>query len=68
MGTSVVLNESGTENNGFSRLDLVKHSMKTIIQMLQPQDYISIVPFSSSAIIQLPLTQMNEFGKKMGKK
>jgi len=65
MGTSVVLSESETENNGFSRLDLVKHSMKTIIQMLQPQDYISIVPFSSSAILQLPLTQMNEFGKKM---
>lgn len=39
----------GQEDNGFSRLDLVKHSLRMISAALDPADKITLVTFSSTA-------------------
>lgn len=68
MGQSVQLNSGSTvESHGFSRLDLVKHSMNTIINTLSDDDYLAIVPFSTSANVLLGLTKMNLLGKENAK-
>lgn len=51
------------EEHGFSRLDLVKHSMKTMISMLGDNDYLSIVTFSTDSKIILSITQMDSNGR-----
>jgi len=51
------------EEHGFSRLDLVKHSVKTIISMLDDNDYLSIVTFSTDSRIILSITQMDSNGR-----
>lgn len=53
-----------TESDGFSRLDLVKHSVNTIIHSLDEDDILGIVTFSNNARVDLKLTKMNEHGKK----
>jgi hypothetical protein len=50
------------EVHGFSRLDLVKHSVNTVIHSLSEGDYLALVPFSTTASVRLPLTQMNKIG------
>lgn len=51
-------NPSG-ENDDFSRLDLVKHSIATIQKSLQPGDNIALVAFSSNAYIALDTTEVS---------
>lgn len=51
------------EEHGFSRLDLVKHSVKTIISMLNDNDYLSIVTFSTDSRIILSITRMDSVGR-----
>lgn len=51
------------ERAGLSRLDLVKHSVKTIIQSLQAQDRLSVVSFSNRATVLFQLTKMDPDGK-----
>jgi Mg-chelatase subunit ChlD len=60
MGSGV---STGQEEHGFSRLDLVKHSMKTMISMLDDNDYLAIIPFTTNARVLLPITQMNTHGR-----
>ena len=48
----------GAENN-FTRMDLVKHSLRTIVGMLNDEDSLSIIKFSTSASIVLNPTKMN---------
>lgn len=48
---------------GFSRLDLVKHSMKTITKVLKPQDYLSIITFSDRARVRLEPRKMDQGGQ-----
>ncbi len=52
----------GVESN-FSRMDLLKHSARTIVGMLNENDTISIVKFSTAATILLNPTKMNETNK-----
>lgn len=47
------------ENDGFSRLDLVKHSIATIQKSLQPGDRLAIVAFSSEARLVLDITEVS---------
>lgn len=51
------------EQYGLSQLDLVKHSIKTVIHSLQSQDRLSIVSFSDNATILFQLTTMDDEGR-----
>ena len=51
------------ESDGFSRLDLVKHSVNTIIHSLEADDMLGVVTFSDKARVDLNLTKMNGHGK-----
>jgi Mg-chelatase subunit ChlD len=58
-----------TENEGsqFSRLDLVKHSMKTLAKLLHSeypaiQSSMGIISFSDSAGLVMPITKMDDVG------
>ncbi|KAL4485757.1 hypothetical protein ABPG72_012297 [Tetrahymena utriculariae] len=53
----------GYESQGLSILDLVKHSVKTIINNLDQRDRLSIVAFHSYAYRVTQLTRMDEQGK-----
>eukprot|EP01022_Parablepharisma_sp_SALTPOND_P028415 TRINITY_DN70930_c1_g1_i1.p1 TRINITY_DN70930_c1_g1~~TRINITY_DN70930_c1_g1_i1.p1 ORF type:complete len:735 (+),score=55.14 TRINITY_DN70930_c1_g1_i1:89-2293(+) len=55
--------EAGVETANFSRLDLVKHSVKTVINMLSPDDYLALISFNEAASVVLQLTKMTEMGK-----
>jgi len=56
-------NPSG-EKDGFSRLDLVKHSMQTIGASLEDNDVVGIVTFASKAQTLLQPTKMDKKGKE----
>jgi Mg-chelatase subunit ChlD len=54
-----------SENNNLSRLDIVKHSVRTIINSLCENDYFSLVTFNSKSTIELKLTLMTNEGKQL---
>ncbi|KAF0977053.1 hypothetical protein FDP41_003706 [Naegleria fowleri] len=56
--------DPSTENAGFSRLDLVKHSVRTFIEVMNDKDCLALIPFSDKARIDLSLTKMTAYGKK----
>lgn len=51
------------ESDGFTRLDLVKHSVNTIINSLESDDMLGIVTFSDQARIDFQLVTMKEENK-----
>ena len=53
----------GGESFGFTRLDLVKHTIRTITAILGPNDMLGIVTFSTTAQIVLVPTLMNDAGR-----
>ena len=57
-------NDTTGEAQGFSRLDLVKHSMNTVKDVLNDGDYLGIITFSNNARTDLRLTKMNDDGRK----
>ena len=60
-----IQNQAGqSEGFGFSILDLVKHSVRTIIQSLGDDDQLSLIAFTDDAQIVLELTKMDDAGKK----
>jgi Mg-chelatase subunit ChlD len=66
MGTNVTLkdeNQSKQESFGLNQLDLVKHSLKTIIHCLKDIDTLSLVTFSNNANKVLLPVKMNANGK-----
>ncbi len=63
MDTDSVMGGKDVESHGFSRLDLVKHSINTMVEFLEDSDQIALVPFSTSARIALPLTRTTKAGK-----
>lgn len=60
--------EGDKEAHGFSRLDLVKHSVNTVINCLNDGDYLALVPFSDTASVRLGLTEMNAGGRQAAEK
>ena len=53
----------GGESFGFTRLDLVKHTIRTIAAILGPNDMLGIVTYSTSAQVVLVPTVMNDAGR-----
>ncbi len=53
-----------TESLGFTRLDLVKHAVRTIGSVLGDQDSLGIVSFSTSAKVVLSPIRMDAAGKE----
>lgn len=49
---------NGSENNGLSILDVVKHSLNTIVSSLQPKDKFSVVTYSNNAKVTIPLSNV----------
>lgn len=56
--------ESELEDSGFSRLDIVKHSIKTIINILNDEDYLGLVTFHTNANVVMKIRKMDEAGKQ----
>ena len=66
MGTEVSIANADLEiKHGFTRLDLVKHSIKTVIPMLDDNDYLCIILFTDTARELLPFTSMNVDGRNL---
>ena len=59
MGERATPYNSDCENDGFSRLDLVKHSIATIQKSLQAGDRLAIITFSSDARLVLDITNVS---------
>lgn len=62
MGESVG-GAGGIEDMGFTRLDLVKHAVRTMAAILGPNDLMGIASFSAEAKIVLTPLAMNDVGK-----
>lgn len=56
-------NTPGTEDHGFTRLDLVKHAVRTMAALLGPADSLGIVSFSTEARIVLAPAHMDAAGR-----
>jgi Mg-chelatase subunit ChlD len=54
---------AGMESINLSRLQLVQHALKTIVEVLDENDEITFVTFNSSASVKLEATRMNSEGK-----
>ena len=67
METDAVAGGKSVESHGFSRLDLVKHSINTMIEFMNDCDEIALVPFSNSAKILMNSTKMTVAGKNLAK-
>ena len=59
-------NNRTSESNIFTRLDLVKHSVRTVIEVLNENDSICLITFSNNAKVVLDITKMSESGKEQG--
>jgi len=51
------------EEGGFSRLALVKHSLKTVVSTLSENDKMCLITFSGKAKIELEATNVDDAGK-----
>mmetsp|Transcript_30569 Transcript_30569/g.51649 ORF Transcript_30569/g.51649 Transcript_30569/m.51649 type:complete len:518 (+) Transcript_30569:73-1626(+) len=65
MGEPCTNSEPGPEDDGFSRLDLVKHTLNTVISALHPDDKICIIKFSTVAEVVVPLTPLTDRNRKV---
>ena len=53
------------EHTGLSLLDIVKHSAKTLISMLDENDYVSIISYSSYARDRIKMLKMTSINKNI---
>lgn len=65
MGSEAMLKSDGGRDigHGLSVLDVVKHSMKTIIKNLTDNDRLALVAYSNEAEVIFPLTIMSAAGR-----
>jgi hypothetical protein len=64
MGEACGGNANG-EDDGFSRLDLVKHTMNTVITALSSADQLCLIKFSNAAEVIANLAPLSETNKKI---
>jgi len=65
MAEKVSIADLESKGHRFTRLDLVKHSIKTVIPMLDDNDYLCIILFTDTARVLLPITSMNNDGRNL---
>jgi Mg-chelatase subunit ChlD len=65
MGQSASIETDSGETHGFSRLDLVKHSLKTIINSVNENTSISLIKFSDTAQTVVDPIKMSSTQKSM---
>jgi hypothetical protein len=65
MGEEASVKNDQVEIVGYSRLDLVKHSVNTIINSLKDNDVLAISAFTTGARQVLPPMKMNSFGRNL---
>lgn len=58
-----VADADATESFGYTRMDLVKHTLRTLAAVLQETDTLSIVTYSTQARVVLTPTPMDSLGK-----
>jgi hypothetical protein len=58
-----VADAEATESFGYTRMDLVKHTLRTLAAVLQETDTLSIVTYSTQARVVLTPTPMDTVGK-----
>lgn len=63
MGCECKIANTG-ESVGYSTLELVKHSLKTVVNMLGDEDYLALVPFTTTAEVLMNFSKMTEVTKK----
>ena len=64
MGLEASLVDPGNgERDGLTRMDLVKHATKAVINMLGDDDHIAIVSYNHAARLVLDLTCTNQLGR-----
>jgi Mg-chelatase subunit ChlD len=56
--------KGNSESDGFSRLDLVKHSVRTCIEVLEPDDSVCLITFSDNAKVVFETSKMTPSGKQ----
>lgn len=67
MGEEASVKNDTVEIVGFSRLDLVKHSLNTMVEVMNDNDVFSIVIFSTNASVALKPMKMNSMGKQIAR-
>jgi uncharacterized protein YjfI (DUF2170 family) len=68
MNIDALKDAKNNESHGFSRLDLVKHSINTLIEFMENFDELTIVVFNTSARCLMQTTKMNQAGKRLALK
>jgi Mg-chelatase subunit ChlD len=63
MGQNVCRSVRGLESVDISRLALVQHALKTIIEVLGDEDQVTFITFSDDADLLLPATPLTAAGK-----
>jgi uncharacterized protein YegL len=58
-----LVDPSSGERDGLTRMDLVKHATKAVINMLGDNDHIAIVSYNHAARLVLDLTNTNQLGR-----
>ena len=56
--------KNNNEEGGFTRLALVKHSLKTVVSTLSENDKMCLITFSNKATMELEATNVDDLGKK----
>ncbi len=64
MNIDAVKDSKDNESHGFSRLDLVRHSINTLIHFMDELDELTLITFNTGAQCILTTTKMNNAGKK----
>jgi hypothetical protein len=66
MGTEATLKVEGgkTESHGLNLLDVVKHAVTTVANVLGGEDRLAVVAYSTNSRVVLPLTKMDAAGQK----
>lgn len=65
--SSVDTTQKTSDAAAFSRADLVRHAVATQIELLRPEDELTLILFDHEAVVALPRTQMTPTGRTLAK-